>query len=57
MSETVKKYKNADKTLKIMEEILDYNKNSQNFFLRASKVDKGKSVCKKQQLEEILKRV
>ena len=48
MSETVKKYKNADKTLKIIEEILDYNKNSQNFFLRASKVDKGKSVCKKQ---------
>ena len=57
MSETVKKYKNADKTLKIIEEILDYNKNSQNFFLLASKVDKGKSVCKKQQLEEILKRV
>ena len=48
MSETVKKYKNADKTLKIIEEILDYNKNSQNFFLLSSKVDKGKSVCKKQ---------
>ena len=42
MSETVKKYKNADKTLKIIEEILDYNKNSQNFFSLASKVDKGK---------------
>ena len=48
MSETVKKYKNADKTLKIIEEILDYDKNSQNFFSLASKVDKGKSVPKKQ---------
>ena len=37
MSETVKKYKNADKTLKIVEEILDYNKNSQNFFLTCIK--------------------
>ena len=32
MSETLKKYKNAEKTLKIIEEILDYYKNSQNFF-------------------------
>ena len=46
ISETVKKYKNADKALKIIEEILDYNKNSQKFFPLPSKVDKGKSVPK-----------
>ena len=57
MSETVKKYKNADKTLKIIEEILNCNKNSQICFSLASKFDKGKSVPKKQLLEEILKRV
>ena len=38
-----KKKKNPDETLKIIKEILDYNKNAQKFFLLASKVDKGKS--------------
>ena len=38
-----KKKTNADETLKIIEEILDYNKNAQKIFLLASKVDKGKS--------------
>ena len=38
-----KKHKNVDEILKIMEKILDYNKNSQIFFHRASKIDKGKS--------------
>ena len=42
MSKTEKK-KNPDETLKIIKEILDYNKNAQKFFLLASKVDKGKS--------------
>ena len=39
MSET----ENAHETLKIIEKILDYNKNAQKFFQLASKVDKGKS--------------
>ena len=38
-----KKNKNVDETLKIIEKILDYNKNAQNFFYHASKIDKGKS--------------
>ena len=41
-----KKNKNADETLKIIEKILDYNKNTQKIFLLPSKVDKGKSVSK-----------
>ena len=49
MSETEKK--NADETLKIIEEILDYNKNAPKNFLLASKVDKGKSVPKKTIIE------
>ena len=40
-----KKIKNAGET-KIIEEILEYNKNAQNIFLLASRVDKGKSVPK-----------
>ena len=32
-----------DETLKIIEKMLYYNKNAQNFFSVASKVDKGKS--------------
>ena len=47
MSETVKKYKNADKTLKIIEEILDYNKNSQNFFRLRQKLIKENKQCLK----------
>ena len=39
MSET----ENAHETLKIIEKILDYNKNAQKIFQLASKVDKGKS--------------
>ena len=42
MSKTEKK-KNADETLEIIKEILDYNKSTQKIFLLASKVDKGKS--------------
>ena len=38
-----KEKKSADETLKIIEEILDYNKNAQKFFLVASKVDKAES--------------
>ena len=38
-----KKNKNVDETLKIIEKILDYNKNAQNFFYHALKIDKGKS--------------
>ena len=41
MSEREKK--SADETLKIIEEILDYNKRTQRTFLLASEVDKGKS--------------
>ena len=41
MSETEKR--NADETSKIIEEILNYNKNTQKNFPLASKVGKGKS--------------
>ena len=43
ISEKGKKDKNADETLQIITKILDFNKDAQNFFYRASKVDKGKS--------------
>ena len=43
MSETERKNKNADETLKIISKILDYNKNAQKNFQLASKVDKEKS--------------
>ena len=43
MSEKEKKYKNADETLEIIKEILDYNKNIQKNFQLPSKADKGKS--------------
>ena len=36
-----------DEALKIIEKILNYNKNAQKIFLLASKVDKGKSELKK----------
>ena len=39
----IKKNKNADETLEIIEKILDYNKNTPKYFQLASKVDKGKS--------------
>ena len=50
-----KKNKSADETLKIVEEILDYNKGAQKTFAHASKVDKGKSEPKSE--ESIAKRV
>ena len=44
MSETEKKIKSVDEILKLIEEILDYNKGTQIFFSSiASKVDKGES--------------
>ena len=43
MSKKEKKEKNADETLEIIKKILDYNKEAENFFYCASKVDKGKS--------------
>ena len=43
MSEKEKKKKNAYETLEIIKRILDYNKDAQNIFQLASKVDKGKS--------------
>ena len=42
MSEKEKKDKNADETLEIIEKTLDYNKDAQNYFHPASKVDKKK---------------
>ena len=42
MSETEKEDKSVDETLKIIEKILNYNKNYQKNFSLASKVDKGK---------------
>ena len=47
--------KSADEALKIIEEILDYNKNAQKFFSVASKVDKEKSEPKPE--ESISERV
>ena len=55
MGEKEKKHKNVDETLKIIEEILNYNKNAQNFFSVASKVDKEKSEPKPK--ESIAKKV
>ena len=49
------KNKNADDILKIIEEILDYNRNAQKNFPLASKVDKGKSEPKPE--ESIAERV
>ena len=43
MSEKEKEEKNVDEALEIVNKILDYNKEAQNFFHRASKVDKRKS--------------
>ena len=55
MSKKEKKNKSADETLKIIEEILDYNKMAEKTFARASKVDKGKPESKLE--ESIGKRV
>ena len=53
MSDKEKEEQNADETLKILEKILYYNKDVQNFFHRSSKVDKKKSGPK---FKKILKR-
>ena len=45
-SETEKEKKNADETLNIIKKILDDNKDPQNNFHLASKVNKGKSELK-----------
>ena len=42
MSGKEKEEKNANETLEIINKILGYNKNTQNFFHRASKFDKKK---------------
>ena len=55
MSKKEKKNKSADETLKVIEEILDYNKMAEKTFARASKVDKGKPESKLE--ESIGKRV
>ena len=55
MSEKEKKNKSADEALRIIEEILDYNKGAQKAFPITSKVDKGKSESKHK--ESIAKRV
>ena len=55
ISEKEKINKNADETLKIIENILDYNKNVQKNFPRASKVEKEKSVPKKTIVERNIK--
>ena len=55
MSEKEKKNKSADETIKVMEEIVDYNNEAQKTFQIASKVDKGKSEPKLE--ESIAKRV
>ena len=43
MSEEEKKDKHADDILEIIKKHFDYNKDAQNFFHHASKIDKGKS--------------
>ena len=40
MSEKEKEEKNVDETLEFINKILDYDKDAQNIFHRASKVDK-----------------
>ena len=55
MSEKEKNNKSADETIKVMEEIVDYNNEAQKTFPIASKVDKGKSEPKLE--ESIAKRV
>ena len=51
------KKKNAKETLEIIDKIIDYNKDAQNFFHRASKVDKKKKKKKKnQRLKKVLQK-
>ena len=53
MSEKEKEMKNADETLKILEKILNYNKNIQKIFQSASNVDKKNQ---NQKLKKVLQR-
>ena len=56
MSETEKKIKSVDEILKLIEEILDYNKGTQIFFSSiVSKVDKGESKPKQGSIAERVK--
>ena len=55
MSEKEKNNKSADETIKVMEEIVDYNNEAQKTFPIGSKVDKGKSEPKLE--ESIAERV
>ena len=50
-----KKNKNVDEALKIIEKIINYNKNTKKYFELVSKVDKGKSEQKTK--ESIAERV
>ena len=43
MSDKEKKDENTNETLEIIKKIIDYNKDAQHFFYRASKVDKKKN--------------
>ena len=43
MNEKEKKDKNVNETLEIIKKVLDYNKDAQNLFHRASKVERRKS--------------
>ena len=55
MSKTEKKKKNANETLKIIEEILDYNKNAPILFLLALEVDKKSDwikYCRQKKIKE-----
>ena len=51
MNEKEKKYKNAKETLEIINKIIDSNNNAQNFFHRASKVNKK---IQNQRLKKVL---
>ena len=53
MSEKEKEKKNDDETLKILEKILNYNKNIQKIFQSASNVDKKNQ---NQKLKKVLQR-
>ena len=53
MSEKEKEKKNTDETLKILEKILNYNKNIQKIFQSASNVDKKNQ---NQKLKKVLQR-
>ena len=53
MNDKEKKYKNAKETLEIINKIIDYNKDAQNFFHHASKVDKKNQ---NQRLKKVLQK-